>query len=170
MNRHDSAIDPVAAAGWMSQCLALARDAAASGNYTLGALVVRGTEVIAHSSSKLIDGHDPSAHPEMVALRAAAELVGSRYVQGAYLVTTLEPCVMCTGAAIWAKLEGIVFGASQADAVAWSNLHPDSLYTWRQIRISCQAVVDQGEPILQVVGGVLHDDCTALFGLNRPSA
>lgn len=150
----------------MSQCLALARDAAKTGNYALGALVVRDDEVLASATSRLIEGHDPSAHPEMVALRTAAEAVKSRYLPGAYLVTTLEPCVMCTGAAIWAKLRGVVFGASQKDATTWSRHHPDERFTWRQIRISSQKVAKKGEPRLDVMGGVLRDDCLKLFELN----
>lgn len=160
-------LDHDAASTWMRECIRLAQDTAQSGNYALGALVVRHGEVIARSASALVEGHDPTAHPEIVALRAAAERVGSRYLHDAYLVSTLEPCVMCTGAAIWAKLSGIVFGASQADAIAWSQAHPDPLYTWRQIRIDCQTVVDRGEPQLEVLGGVLRTECLALFGLNQ---
>jgi tRNA(Arg) A34 adenosine deaminase TadA len=145
----------------------LAQAAAATGNYALGATVVRDGIVLARSSSQLIDSHDPSAHPEMVALRAAAEAVRSRYVPGGYLVTTLEPCVMCTGAAIWAKLAGVVFGAYQDDAVAWARAHPHDRFSWRQIRISAQEVADRGEPRVEVVGGVLRDACIGLFGLNR---
>ena len=149
----------------MDECLRLAAHAGHSGNYALGAVVVRDGEVLARSGSALVGGHDPSAHPEMTAIRAAAAQVGSRYLPGAVLVSTLEPCVMCAGAAIWAKLDGIVFGASQDDAITWARQHPDPLYTWRQIRISCQAVVDRGEPKLAVLGGVRRHECVELFGV-----
>jgi tRNA(adenine34) deaminase len=154
----------------MGQCLDLAREAADTGNYALGVLVVRDDEVLASATSQLIDGHDPSAHPEMVALRVAADAVKSRYLPGAYLVTTLEPCVMCTGAAIWAKLHGVVFGASQKDATRWSRRHPDERFTWRQIRISSQKVARKGEPRLDVMGGVLRDECLKVFALSRRAA
>lgn len=170
MHDQPDQIDLELAQSWMSECVELANEAAAAGNYALGALVVRDGTVLARSSSQLIDSYDPSAHPEMVTLRAAAERSACRYIVDAYLVTTLEPCVMCTGAAIWAKLRGIVFGAHQSDAVAWSRAHPDELYTWRQIHISCQEVVDKGEPRLAVVGGVLRDACAALFELNHPAS
>jgi tRNA(Arg) A34 adenosine deaminase TadA len=153
----------------MAQCLDLAREAAETGNYALGALVVRDGEVLASANSRLIEGHDPSAHPEMVALRTAAQAVESRYLLGAYLVTTLEPCVMCTGAAIWAKVRGVVFGASQQDALEWSRQHPDERFTWRQIRISSEEVASKGEPRIEVMGGVLRDECLRLFALNRPA-
>jgi tRNA(adenine34) deaminase len=158
-------VDADEARSWMAECVTLAQQAGRSGNYALGALVVRGNEVLSRSSSQLVHGHDPSAHPELVAIRSAAEAVGSRYLHGAFLVTTLEPCVMCTGAAIWAKMRGIVFGASQADALDWARRHPDPLFTWRQIRLRCQTVVDHGEPRLAVLGGVRRAECLALFEL-----
>jgi tRNA(adenine34) deaminase len=162
-------MDRTHAERWMAQCLDLAREAAQTGNYALGALVVRDEEVLATTNSRLIGGHDPSAHPEMVALRTAAQAVESRYLLGAYLVTTLEPCVMCTGAAIWAKVRGVVFGAFQEDAITWSRQHPDERFTWRQIRISSEEVARKGEPRLEVMGGVLRDECLKLFALNRPA-
>jgi tRNA(adenine34) deaminase len=160
-----SEIDPTQAAAWMGTCLDLARQAAREGHYALGALVVRDGEVLARSASRLIGAHDPSAHPELCAVRAAAERERSRYLPGAFLVTTLEPCVMCTGSAIWAKMAGIVFGASQDDAVAWARAHPDPVFTWRQIRLRSQVVVDHGEPRLALLGGVRRDECVALFEL-----
>ena len=168
MNSHTSAdgasLDQ--AMRWMTECIRLAREAAQSQNYALGALVVRDGAVLARSASRLISSNDPSAHPEMVAIRGAAETVGSRYLQRAYLVSTLEPCVMCTGVAIWAKMSGIIFGAYRSDAIGWARRNPSQRFTWRQIQISCQDVVDKGEPRLDVVGGVLRSACKALFELN----
>jgi tRNA(Arg) A34 adenosine deaminase TadA len=101
----------------------------------------------------------------MIAVREAAKKRGSRYLPGALLVTTLEPCPMCTSVAIWAKMAGIVFGATQQDAKAWSAEHPDDIYTWRQIDIPARAVVAAGEPTLELHEGVLRDECRSLFAL-----
>ena len=152
-------------------CIDLARKSAASGNYALGALVVRGGKIIAESGSSLVlDDNDPSAHPEMSAIRMAARESNSRYLEGALLFSTLEPCPMCASTAIWAKMDGIVFGASQRDALEWARRHPDDLFTWRQIRIPAQHVADAGDPRIEVRGGVRRAECIELFALSAECA
>jgi tRNA(Arg) A34 adenosine deaminase TadA len=149
----------------MGESLRLAREAAASGNYALGAVVVKEGEIIGQSGSSLIKGSDPTGHPEIIAIRQAAEALQSRYLLGAYLVTTLEPCPMCTSAAIWAKMCGIAYGATQLDAVNWSEQHPHEKYTWRQIRMRARDVIRAGTPRLELHEGVRRDECTELFAL-----
>lgn len=151
----------------ISTCIDLARKAASSGNYALGALVARGSEVIAESGSSLIqDDNDPSAHPEMTAIRTAARRLNSRYLRGTFLFSTLEPCPMCMSAAIWAKMDGVVFGATQQDALEWVVENPSDIFTWRQIRISAQSVALSGEPRITVQGCVLRTECKKLFALS----
>jgi tRNA(Arg) A34 adenosine deaminase TadA len=150
----------------MRRCISLAQEAANSGNYALGALVTLDDRIVAESGSSLIgDDNDPSAHPEMVVIREAARQLKSRYLSGAFLITTLEPCPMCTAAAIWAKMSGIAFGATQEDAIAWSAENPDKIYTWRQIHISAEQVVTAGTPHLALRKELLRDECRTLFGL-----
>lgn len=72
---------------------------------------------------------------------------------------------MCTAAAIWAKFDGIVFGASQEDAVKWSQDNPQAKFSWRQILTKCKSIADTGEPRLWVRENVLQTECNALFGL-----
>lgn len=147
----------------MRRCIVLAEAAADSGNYALGSLVAMGGDVIAESGSSLVQSNDPSAHPEMEVVRAAARSVGSRYLSGATLYTTLEPCPMCTAATIWAKFDRIVFGASQEDAIEWATAHPDPVYTWRQISLKAAKVAEAGDPKVAVTGEVLHAECVSLF-------
>ena len=149
----------------MRRAIELARSAAASGNYALGAIVVQGDEILGECGSGLADGHDPSAHPEIVAIRRAAERKRSRYLEGAHLVTTLEPCVMCAAAAIWAKMAGIVFGARLEDAIACAEQHPAGRLSWRQIRLPTEQVLAAGDPRLSLRGDVLRAHCLELFGL-----
>lgn len=150
----------------MSRCLELARSAIDSGNYALGALVAVDGEIVAESGSTLIgDDNDPSAHPEMIVVRDATKKMGSRYLPGAILVTTLEPCPMCTSVAIWAKMAGIAFGATQQDAKTWSAEHPDDVFTWRQIEIPSRVIIAAGQPMLTLHEGVLRDECRSLFRL-----
>ncbi|MFI9441237.1 nucleoside deaminase [Streptomyces avermitilis] len=151
----------------MEECLCLAREAATTGNYALGAVVIKGGQVIGKSGSKLVQGNDPTGHPEITAIRQAAERLGSRYLPDAYLVTTLEPCPMCTSAAIWAKMRGIAYGATQIDAVTWSQEHPDQKYTWRQIRMRARDVIRAGTPSLELHEEVRREECAKLFTLSH---
>ncbi|WP_216210200.1 nucleoside deaminase [Amycolatopsis aidingensis] len=152
----------------MARCVELAEEASRRGNYALGALVVLDGTVLAESGSSLIgDDNDPSAHPEMVVIRHSASIMQRRYLPGAYLVSTLEPCPMCTSAAIWAKMSGIVFGATQKDAIKWSSEHPDDTFTWRQIEVPSRYIVAAGTPSLEIREEVRREECKALFALNR---
>jgi tRNA(Arg) A34 adenosine deaminase TadA len=152
----------------MRYCISLARRAAGSGNYPLASVVVKDGRLLGESASTLIsDDFDPSGHPEMVAVRAAAAAERSRYLEGAFLYSTLEPCPMCTSVAVWAKLAGIVFGATLGDAQEFAAQHPDPLYTWRQIDIPAATVVAAGTPRLSLDAGVLRAECRELFGIIR---
>lgn len=71
------------------------------------------------------------------------------------------------GEAIFAKMAGIAFGATQADAVAWSTENPDDVYTWRQIEISAGTVLAAGHPRLVLKEGLLRVECNQLFRLSR---
>jgi tRNA(Arg) A34 adenosine deaminase TadA len=148
----------------MESCIAAARLAAERGNYPLGALVIVDGAVF-DGASHLVEGHDPSAHPELVAIRAACSAIGSRYLPGGILVTTLEPCPMCTSAAIWAKMQGIVFGSEQQDAIDWARDHPHATFTWRQIEIRASTVAAAGDPSPWIMAGVERDACNELFSL-----
>ena len=101
-------------ADWMEMALAQARLAAASGEVPVGAVVVRHGEVIATGRNAPVDSHDPTAHAEVVALRAAAQAVGNYRLRDCELYVTLEPCAMCSGAMLHARLKRVVFGAFDA--------------------------------------------------------
>jgi tRNA(Arg) A34 adenosine deaminase TadA len=151
----------------MKRCIGLAHDATARGDYALGALVYKDGHVIAESSSDLANGVDPSAHPEMTVIRKVAEMLKNRYIPNGVLVSTLEPCPMCVAAAIWAKMDGIVFGASQTDAGNWSAQNPGSKFSWRQINLRCADVAAAGHPKLWVKGNILRDECCRLFDIEK---
>jgi tRNA(adenine34) deaminase len=96
---------------WMREALALARSAAAAGEAPVGAVVVIGGEIAGRGANGPIARNDPTAHAEVLALRAAAERIGNYRLIGATLYSTLEPCVMCAGALVAARIERLVFGA-----------------------------------------------------------
>jgi len=147
----------------MRRAIKEARLAESSGNYRLGAVVVTGElEVISSAHTELHTRPDPTAHAEIVALRGAAELRQNKYLEGCFLYTTLEPCPMCTSAAIWAKLGGIVFGATLEDALEFGS-RADPRFTWRQIAVNARTIVEAGTPRLSLSGGFLRDECLRLF-------
>ncbi len=98
-------------AGFMRQALALAGEAALAGEVPVGAIVVKDGEVIGRGANRPIGGRDPTAHAEIVALREAAARLGNYRLTGCELFVTLEPCAMCVGAMLHARLARVVFGA-----------------------------------------------------------
>jgi tRNA(adenine34) deaminase len=101
--------------GWEEQCmreaLGLAREAAALGEVPVGAVVENGGQIIGRGRNSAIGRHDPTAHAEILALREAAERTGNYRLEEATLYCTLEPCVMCAGALVAARVKRLVFGA-----------------------------------------------------------
>ncbi|HZO53547.1 MAG TPA: tRNA adenosine(34) deaminase TadA [Bryobacteraceae bacterium] len=96
---------------WMAEALLLAREAKARGEVPVGAVVVVGSEVVGRGSNQPIAAVDPTAHAEVVAIREAARCIGNYRLEGAVLYCTLEPCVMCAGALVHARVTRVVFGA-----------------------------------------------------------
>ena len=98
---------------WMRRALELADKAAALDEVPVGALVVRDNALLGEGWNQVISAADPSAHAEVVALRAAASYVGNYRLSGATLYVTLEPCTMCSGAMVHARIERLVFAATE---------------------------------------------------------
>ncbi len=96
---------------WMAEALRLSREAGARGEVPVGAFVVVGGEAVGTGGNQPIGAVDPTAHAEIVALREAARRVGNYRLEGAVLYCTLEPCVMCAGALVHARVARVVFGA-----------------------------------------------------------
>lgn len=101
---------------WMRRALELADCAAAAGEVPVGALVVRDGEVLGEGWNRMISASDPTGHAEIVALRAAAQQVGNYRLPGAILYVSLEPCTMCAGAMVHARIARLVFAAREPRA------------------------------------------------------
>ncbi len=135
---------------WMRQALAQARQAAEAGEVPVGAVVVKDGRLIASACNAPIAGCDPTAHAEVLALREAAQVLGNYRLDGCTLYVTLEPCAMCSGAMLHARLERVVFGAPDPrPGVAGSVL---DLFSQPQLNHQTQ-----------VSGGVLADECGQLL-------
>jgi tRNA(adenine34) deaminase len=100
----------------MRLALEEARSAAAGGDVPVGAVIVRGDEILAKAGNAREREQDPTAHAEILALRQASRAIGSWHLEGCAMVVTLEPCAMCAGAIVLARLDRLVFGASDPKA------------------------------------------------------
>jgi tRNA(adenine34) deaminase len=97
---------------WMRHALDLGGRAEAAGEVPVGAVLVRDGKLVAEGWNRPIGNHDPTAHAEVVALRAAGEAVGNYRLTGSILYVTLEPCLMCVGAIVHARVARLVYGAA----------------------------------------------------------
>jgi len=135
----------------MLRAFALAEEASAAGEIPVGAVVLDGTgRIIGEGRNTREETHDPTGHAEVVALRAAAASIGAWNLEGCTLVVTLEPCVMCAGAILQARIGRVVFGAWDEKAGAAGSMY-DVL---RDRRLPYRA---------EVIGGVAEDASTALL-------
>ncbi len=107
----------------MGRALAEAARAEALGDVPIGAVIARGGEVIAAGHNRRTIDRDPTAHAEILAIRAAAEAIGDWRLDGCTLAVTLEPCCMCAGAIVLARIDRLVYGAPDAKAGAVETLY-----------------------------------------------
>ena len=134
----------------MQLALAQAQSAAAAGEVPVGAVILKNGVVIATGRNAPIDGHDPTAHAEINALRAAAQVLGNYRLDGCELFVTLEPCTMCSGAMLHARLQRVVFGAADAKTGAAGSV----------INVFAQAQLNHQT---QVLGGLLANECAGVL-------
>ena len=131
---------------FMQQALEQAKLAAMAGEVPVGAVLVRDSQVISAGFNQPISHNDPSAHAEMMALRIAAQAALNYRLPGTTLYVTLEPCTMCAGAILHARVERVVFGAVDPKTGAAGSV----LNIFSEKRINHQT---------QVEGGIMADEC-----------
>jgi len=134
----------------MRMALAEAQQAAAADEVPVGAVIVHGQRVVASAHNQREQLRDPTAHAEMIALTQAAEALGDWRLEGCTLYVTLEPCPMCAGAILQARLPTLVYGAPDPKAGAVHTLY--QLLGDRRLNHQCQ-----------IVTGVLADQCGHLL-------
>jgi tRNA(adenine34) deaminase len=127
---------------WMAQALAEAERAGAAGEVPIGAVVVRDGVLLAAAGNAPIGEVDPTAHAEVRALRAAARVVGNYRLPGTVLYVTVEPCAMCVGAALQARVAAVVFGCADPKAGAAGSLFDLTQDTRLNHRIAVVAGVE----------------------------
>jgi tRNA(adenine34) deaminase len=138
--------------GLMRLALEDARAAGSGGDVPIGAVVARGDEVLGRAGNARERDHDPTAHAEVLALRQAAAAAGSWHLEGCTIVVTLEPCAMCSGALVLARVDRLVFGAPDPKAGFAGSLGD----LVRDPRLN---------HAVDVTTGVLRDECGELLRL-----
>lgn len=136
--------------GFMQLALRQAQAAADAGEVPVGAVVVRAGQVIASAHNAPLGSHDPTAHAEVNAMRSAAQALGNYRLDDCTLYVTLEPCAMCSGAALHARFKRVVFGATEPKTGAAGSVL--NLFAHEQINHQTQ-----------VTGGVLADECAQVL-------
>ncbi|MCY4340652.1 MAG: tRNA adenosine(34) deaminase TadA [Gammaproteobacteria bacterium] len=135
---------------WMRRALELARKAAAAGEVPVGAVVVLDGRIVGEGGNRMIAAQDPSAHAEMEALRAACKAVGNYRLPGAEVFVTLEPCAMCAGALVLARVARVVYSAADPKSGAAGSV----LDVLRNPALNHQC---------EVVSGLLAEESAALL-------
>jgi len=135
---------------WMREALAAAGEAGRQGEVPVGAVAVLGGELIARAWNRPIAANDPTAHAEILALRAAAQRQGNYRLPGLTLYVTLEPCLMCVGAMLHARVSRLVFGAADPKSGAVHSV-------WQL------AEDERHNHKMAVTGGILAEECGLLL-------
>jgi tRNA(adenine34) deaminase len=134
----------------MQEALRLAREAAAAGEVPVGAVVVLDGKIIGRGYNRPISSSDPTAHAEVLALRDAAQYMGNYRLPGCDLYVTLEPCIMCAGAILHARIARVVFGATDPKTGAAGSV----LNLFAEGRLNFHATV---------CGGLMADESSTLL-------
>jgi tRNA(adenine34) deaminase len=135
---------------YMQQAISQARNAWALGEVPVGALVVKDGQIIATGFNQPIGNHDPTAHAEIMALRAAAAILGNYRLPGCEMYVTLEPCAMCAGAMLHARLARVVYGASDPKTGACGSV----LNLFEQEKLNHHT---------ELTAGVMAEECGTLL-------
>ena len=135
----------------MRRALELAQDAESAGEVAVGAVIERGGEIVGEGNNRVIRDSDPSGHAEMVALRGACAAAGNYRLPGSTLYVTLEPCAMCAGALVHARIQRVVFAAWDPRVGAGGSIinlldHPHMNH---RCIVSAGLLADQAEDMLK---------------------
>jgi tRNA(adenine34) deaminase len=151
---------------FMQLAIAEAKRASDRGDYPIGAvitqLVGRREVVIASAGNRVKTSGSSIKHVELETLKYVSSGYG-RYLPDFVLYCTHEPCAMCAGACVWARIGAVVYGVSQEDIAAYGREHATDYYKWRACLISCRFVFKRGNHHIPVAGGFLRKECKKLF-------
>lgn len=133
------------------------------GDYAVGAVIVKDDKILVKVGNRIKLDNDPTHHAELVAIQEAAKLLKTRHLENCILYTTHEPCPMCTGAAIWARMKGIVTGAKIEDMIEFRTKNRNNDWSWRTINIPASTIIKHGDPKLILIEEFMREECKKLF-------
>ncbi len=135
---------------YMQEALKEANAAAAEGEVPIGAVIVRGGEIIARAHNRTEQAKDPTAHAEILAIREAASRLGGWRLPGCSMYVTVEPCSMCAGAMVWSRIERLYIGAMDPKAGACGSLY----------NIPCDSRLNHN---VEIETGLMGEECSRLM-------
>jgi guanine deaminase len=131
---------------WLARSIELATTNVSEGGGPFGAVVVRDGRVVAEGQNRVTRDNDPTAHAEVVAIRAACAAIGDFTLAGATLYTSCEPCPLCLSAALWARVDRVVFAADRHDAARGGFDDSEFYALWERDRDSWELPVQRIRP------------------------
>jgi len=131
---------------WIARTIELATENVANGGGPFGALIVRGGDLVAEGQNRVTASLDPTAHAEVVAIRAACQALGDFSLAGATLYTSCEPCPLCLSAALWARVDRVVFAANRDDAARGGFDDREFYELFTRDRSTWDVVIDTARP------------------------
>lgn len=141
----------------MQKAINLARENYKEGFvHAVAAIIIKDNEIVSQAFTTVRRDNDPTCHAEINAIKLASQKLNSKKLENCYLYTTFEPCPMCASAAIWAKMKGIIFGASMNDATEKCP---------QRIKVRCSSIIKKGDPKLELYSNFMRQDCKKLLSL-----
>ena len=151
---------------FMQLAIAEAKRARDRGDYAIGAVITRVTDgrevVIASAGNRVKTSGSSIKHVELETLKYVSSGYG-RYLTDFVLYSTHEPCAMCAGACVWARIGAVVYGVSQEDIAVYGRKRGTEEFKWRACLIPCRFVLGKGNHRIPVIGGFLREACEKLF-------
>lgn len=138
----------------MEKAIALAQAKYKEGGYGVAAIIVKGDEILAEAYTTIKIDKDATCHAEINAIKMASRKLGSHILDDCFIYTTFEPCPMCASACIWAKMKGIIYGASMEDETEKCP---------QRVKIRCSEILKKGTPKLELYPDFLRDECKKLL-------
>ena len=123
-------------------------------SHDVAAVIVKGDKIIAEAVTTIDKDNDPTCHAEINAIKIASKKLKSKRLEGCYLYTTYEPCPMCASAIVWARIKGVVYGASMED---------ETKRCPQRVKIPCKEVLERGTPKVELYPEFMREECKKLL-------
>ena len=140
----------------MERAIELASKKYKEGGHAVAAIIVKNNKIIAEAFTTINKNQDPTCHAEINAIRIACKNLKSKRLEKCYMYSTYEPCPMCASAMIWARMEGVVYGA---------NMNDETEKNPQRIKIRCSEIIKRGKPRLKIYSNFMRKESRGLLFL-----